>query len=171
MLVLFNPVQEMALFSLSYWCRIHLYRRTASSFAILRERLRAALSLCVQWRQGSSAKSSSERDNIMSDTPYIVARTTPRFAFIAEAEIVGMKDRARVSELSARGCYIDSINPLAKGTDVRFRIRYGCSTCEFSGSVIYTHAGFGMGVVFGQLTAEQRSTLDVWLDELARKLD
>jgi hypothetical protein len=28
-----------------------------------------------------------------------------------------------------------------------------------------------MGVVFGGLTAEQRSTLDVWLDELARKLD
>ena len=62
-----------------------------------------------------------------SDIPYTVARTTPRFAFIAEAEIVGMKDRARVSELSARGCYIDSINPLPKGTDVRLRIRYGAA--------------------------------------------
>lgn len=107
----------------------------------------------------------------MSDTPYAVARTTPRFTFIAEAEIVGMLDYSRVSELSARGCYIDSINPLPKGTDVRLRIRYGCSTCEFSGSVIYTHAGFGMGVMFGELTSEQRSTLDVWLDELARKQD
>ncbi len=107
----------------------------------------------------------------MSETPYTVARLTPRFAFIAEAEIVGMRDRARVSELSARGCYIDSINPLPKGTDVRIRIRYGCSTCDFDGSVIYTHAGFGMGVVFGTLTTEQRSTLDVWLDELARKMD
>jgi hypothetical protein len=107
----------------------------------------------------------------MSDTPYIVSRTTPRFAFIAEAEIEGMKDCARVSELSARGCYIDSINPLPKETKVRIRIRYGCSNCEFSGTVIYTHAGFGMGVVFGEMTAEQRSTLDVWLDELARKLD
>jgi hypothetical protein len=107
----------------------------------------------------------------MSETPYVVARATPRFAFIAEAEIVGMKDRARVSELSARGCYIDSINPLCKDTPIRFRIRYGCSTCEFSGTVIYTHAGFGMGVVFGEMTPEQRSTLDVWLDELARKLD
>ena len=107
----------------------------------------------------------------MSETPYIVARTTPRFAFIAEAEISGMKDRARVSELSARGCYIDSINPLPKDTPVRFRIRYGCSTCEFAGTVIYTHAGFGMGVVFGELSSEQRSTLDVWMDELARKLD
>jgi hypothetical protein len=107
----------------------------------------------------------------MSEIPYAVARTTPRFAFIAEAEILGMKDRARVSELSARGCYIDSINPLPKGTDVRVRIRYGCSTCEFSGTVIYTHAGFGMGVTFGTMSAEQRSTLEVWLSELARKLD
>jgi len=107
----------------------------------------------------------------MSDTPYTVARTTPRFAFIAEAEIVGSRDYSRVSELSARGCYIDSINPMPKGTQLRLRIRYGCSTCEFPGTVIYTHAGFGMGVLFGELTPEQRSTLEVWLDELARKLD
>ena len=105
----------------------------------------------------------------MSNTPYTVARTTPRFAFIAEAEIDGMKSSARVSELSARGCYIDSINPLPKDSKVRLRIRYGCSNCEFSGTVIYTHAGFGMGLVFNNLTNEQSSTLDVWLDELARK--
>jgi hypothetical protein len=107
----------------------------------------------------------------MSNTPYTVARTTPRFAFIAEAEIDGVNSSARVSELSSRGCYIDSINPLPKDTNVRLRIRYGCSTCQFSGTVIYTHAGFGMGVVFGELTNEQRSTLEVWLEELARKLD
>jgi hypothetical protein len=111
------------------------------------------------------------RDDTMSETTYAVARTTPRFAFIAEAEVKGVKDRARVSQLSARGCYIDLISPLLKGTDVAVRIRYGCSSCEFSGTVIYTHAGFGMGVAFGELTGEQRSTLDVWLDELSRKLD
>lgn len=107
----------------------------------------------------------------MNDTTYTMARTTPRFAFIAEAEISGMLASARVSELSARGCYIDSINPLPKDTAVCLRIRYGCSSCEFSGTVLYTHAGFGMGVVFGELSSEQRSTLDVWLDELARKLE
>ena len=69
----------------------------------------------------------------MSETQYTVARTTPRFSFIAEAEILGMNQRARVSELSSRGCYIDSINPLPKDTDVRVRIRYGCSTCDFAG--------------------------------------
>ena len=106
----------------------------------------------------------------MNDTSYAVRRTTPRFTFIAEAEVVGMAsgDRSRVSELSARGCYIDTINPFPKGTDVHLRIYYGCSACEFPGKVIYTHAGFGMGMVFGELNAEQAATLDVWLDELAR---
>jgi hypothetical protein len=107
----------------------------------------------------------------MSETSYTMVRTTPRFVFIAEAEIIGARDHARVSELSARGCYVDSINPLPKDTELQIRIRYGCSSCEFPGTVIYTHAGFGMGVVFGELNAEQRATLDVWLDELARKLD
>jgi hypothetical protein len=107
----------------------------------------------------------------MTETSYTVRRTTPRFAFIAEAEVVGAKDRSRVSELSARGCYVDTINPLPKGTSVSLRIRYGCSTCDFPVKVIYTHAGFGMGVVFADLNAEQAATLGVWLDELARKLD
>jgi len=107
----------------------------------------------------------------MSEITYAVRRTTPRFTFIAEAEIVGVGDTSRVSELSARGCYIDTLNPLPKGSDVRLRIRYGCSTCEFPGKVIYMHAGFGMGVVFGEMNSGQAATLDVWLDELARKSD
>jgi hypothetical protein len=112
-----------------------------------------------------------QRGTAMDETTYAVRRTTPRFTFIAEAEVVGVGDRSRVSELSARGCYVDTINPLPKGTDVRLRISYGCSTCEFPAKVIYTHAGFGMGVVFGELNAEQAATLGVWLDELARKSD
>lgn len=105
----------------------------------------------------------------MNETSYAIRRTTPRFAFIAEAEVVGLGGRSRVSELSARGCYVDTINPLPKNTEVRLRIRYGCSSCEFAAKVIYTHAGYGMGVVFGEMDAEQSATLGVWLDELARK--
>jgi hypothetical protein len=35
--------------------------------------------------------------------------------------------------------------------------------------VIYTHAGFGMGIRFGASQLENRATLNAWLDELARK--
>ena len=109
----------------------------------------------------------------MPETEFSVARATPRFSFIAEAEVMGLLDGtrvvARVSELSSRGCYVDTVNPFPVGTELRVRIRYGCSTCELPGEVIYTHSGYGMGVRFGETAPEHRATLDAWLDELARK--
>src|SRR6266404_5611574 len=108
----------------------------------------------------------------MPETRYSVSRANARFAFIAEAEVAevgnGPRFVARVSELSSRGCYVDTVNPFPDGTKLRISIRYGCSTCDFTGSVIYTHPGFGMGVRFGETTAASRATLDAWLDELAR---
>ena len=108
-----------------------------------------------------------------AETQFSVNRANPRFSFIAEAEVVersnGARVVARISELSSRGCYVDIVNPFPVGTEVRVRIRYGCSTCELPGKVIYTHSGFGMGVRFEETGAEHRATLDVWLDELARK--
>jgi hypothetical protein len=109
----------------------------------------------------------------MPETRYSVSRANARFSFIAEAEVAevgkGQRFVARVSELSLRGCYVDTVNPFPDGTELRISIRYGCSTCDFKGSVIYTHPGFGMGVRFGEATASNRATLDAWLDELARK--
>jgi hypothetical protein len=109
----------------------------------------------------------------MPETQYSVSRSNPRFLFIAEAEVaeVGKEQGfvARVSELSTQGCYIDTVSPFPVGTELRIRIRYGCSTCDLSGSVIYTHSGFGMGVRFGESKPENRAMLDAWLDELARK--
>jgi hypothetical protein len=109
----------------------------------------------------------------MPEASFLIHRTAPRFSFVAEAEVMGVNDEmrvvARISELSSRGCYVDTVNPFPEGTELRLRIRYGCSTCELTGKIIYTHTGYGMGVVFGEMAAEQRAILDAWLDELARK--
>jgi hypothetical protein len=109
----------------------------------------------------------------MPETEYTVARANPRFSFVAEAEVTWPVNQtrvvARVSELSARGCYVDTIYPFPMDTELRFLIRYGCSTCEVLGKVIYTHSGFGMGVRFGDLAHNHQATLNSWLDELARK--
>jgi hypothetical protein len=106
-----------------------------------------------------------------SSTP--VNRANPRFSFVANAEATGLRDGtrivARVSQLSARGCYVDTLDPFPIGTAVLLRIRYGSSTCEVPGKVAYTHSSCGMGVVFDNLAVEQRSTIDSWLSELARK--
>jgi len=109
----------------------------------------------------------------MAETSFSVSRANPRFSFIAEAEVLGLRDDtrivARISELSCRGCYIDTINPVAIGTELRLRIRYGGSTCEVPCKVIYTHSGYGMGVLFGEMAAGALSAIQSWLDELARK--
>jgi len=109
----------------------------------------------------------------MPEASFLTPRTTPRFMFVAEAEVVGLGDKTRVvtriSELSSRGCYVDTVNPFPVDTELTFRIRYGCSTCELSGKVIYMHTGFGMGVLFGEIAPHHRATLDAWLGEIARK--
>lgn len=109
----------------------------------------------------------------MHESSAPIKRANPRFSFVANAEATALWDGtrivARVSELSARGCYVDTIDPFPIGTAVSLRIRYGSSTCEVPGKVAYTHSACGMGVVFDALAAEQRSAIDSWLSELARK--
>ena len=91
----------------------------------------------------------------MPETEFQITRA-PRFSFVAEAEVTWPADQtrvvARVSELSARGCYVDTVYPFPMDTELHFLIRYGCSTCEMPGKVIYSHSGFGMGVVFGKMS-------------------
>jgi hypothetical protein len=108
----------------------------------------------------------------MPETQYKETRI-PRFSFVAEAEVTWKEDKSRIltriSELSAQGCYVDTVNPFPMDTDLHFLIRYGCSTCELRGKVIYTHSGFGVGVLFGEIAPIHRATLNSWLEELARK--
>src|SRR5438477_30287 len=49
-------------------------------------------------------------------------RRMPRVPFVASAELLevdnGTRMNAQVSELSLHGCYVDTLNPLPKGTSV-----------------------------------------------------
>jgi len=111
----------------------------------------------------------------MKNVDYPIKRSNPRFTFSAEAEAVlrdGTSVDAQVFELSARGCYIDTVKPIDMGTELTLRISNGMSMCELQGKVIYTHPGggmgvFGMGVVFEEMAPEQRVELESWLRDLA----
>jgi hypothetical protein len=111
----------------------------------------------------------------MTNETYAVRRKNPRFQFSAEAEAVlgdGTSLDAQVFELSARGCYIDTLKSIPVGSEPQLRISNGMSMCELQGKVIYTHTGygmgvFGMGVVFDEMGAEQRASLETWLRDLA----
>lgn len=111
----------------------------------------------------------------MADGPYTVRRANPRFSFFADAEVTlrdGTGVRAQLAELSSRGCYIDTLEPIPIRTKLRLRICDGISTCELHGKVLYMHSGggfgiFGMGVLFEEMGAEQHSAIDTWLRGLA----
>jgi|SRR5579884_3540263 len=111
----------------------------------------------------------------MPQTTFAIKRTCPRFSFFAEAKAMlqdGSSVSAQVSELSSRGCYIDTLEPIPIGTELHLCISHAHITCELPGKVIYMHSGygmgiFGMGVVFGKITPNQHSALQCWLREVA----
>ena len=111
----------------------------------------------------------------MADGPYTVRRANPRFSFFADAEVTlrdGTGVRAQLAELSSRGCYIDTLEPIPIRTKLRLRICDGMNTCELHGKVLYMHSGggfgiFGMGVLFEEMGAEQHSAIDAWIRGLA----
>jgi PilZ domain len=77
----------------------------------------------------------------------------------------GVRLNARTSDISRTGCYIDTLNPVPQGSQVRVRITHRQEVFEAVASVVYVSAGLGMGIRFTQITAQQQATLDKWLDE------
>jgi hypothetical protein len=114
---------------------------------------------------------------MMPEPTFAQKRAHPRFLFVADSEITlrdGTSVPTQLDELSARGCYMGALKPIPIGTEFRLRIWEGIRACELEGKVIYEHPGntlgiFGMGVLFGNMAAEQRSVIDAWLHELAGK--
>jgi hypothetical protein len=107
-------------------------------------------------------------------TPGTERRRVPRFPFVANAEVVDTNSRtrmnARVSELSLYGCYVDAINPLAKGASVFIKISTDVDFVEAHGMVAYVHPSLGMGIAFFNVNANFLPILQVWLMRAVREL-
>jgi hypothetical protein len=119
-----------------------------------------------------------ESENAMiANAPFTEKRADQRFSFFADAEIVlhnGTSVRTQITEVSSRGCYMGTLVPIPIGTKFRLRILHDMRTCELQGRVIYLHSDggmgiFGMGVLIEKIAADERSVMDVWLYDLARK--
>jgi hypothetical protein len=110
-------------------------------------------------------------------SPFAEKRANRRFSFFADAEITlgdGTSVATQLAELSSRGCYIGTLVPIPVGTQFRLRISDGLRTCELQGKVVYLHSSnglgiFGIGVHLEDEAAEERSVIDAWLHDLARK--
>ena len=100
-------------------------------------------------------------------------RSVLRCPLVASAEVIdlhsGTRLSARISELSVGGCYLDVLTPFPEGTLVKLRIIRDQGVFATNGKVVYTHANFGMGVAFTDLTHDQRSILEAWIAEIVSK--
>ncbi len=101
---------------------------------------------------------------------HTVTRTVPRYTFVAVAEIIEIESKVcivgRVTEISRKGCYVDTLNPLPLGTSLSVVISRDQGNFATRGKVIYVHEGIGMGVAFLDLSDDQLKILDSWLSEL-----
>jgi len=95
-------------------------------------------------------------------------RRTPRFSFIAHAELredaSQVRVVSRVSELSLNGCYLDMMNPFPAGTMVTLRITAGEETFEAHAKIIYSTPNMGAGAALLDVDPKHQSLLKRWLD-------
>ena len=114
-------------------------------------------------------KSSDEQSSV--GPPYSRQRTVPRYTFIAVAEITEAAGQTcvlgKVAEISRKGCYVDTLNPLPVGTPLSIVISRDQANFVTPGKIIYAREGSGVGVGFLDPTDDQLRLLDSWLSELA----
>lgn len=65
------------------------------------------------------------------------------------------KRQSRISDMSAGGCFIESMTSFREGEPVAFELHTTSgATLRFSGTVAYVLEGFGFGMTFTDLTPE-----------------
>lgn len=96
-------------------------------------------------------------------------RRTPRYPFIAMAEIFDERENARkstkISDLSRHGCYVEMADPFPQGTNVTIEIYTETESLETHATVAYLEPKEGMGLTFGEMPEYYANTLKRWLKE------
>ena len=94
-------------------------------------------------------------------------RRTPRFTFIASAELIEQKTEVRiatrVSELSLHGCYLDMMNPFPQDTLVLVKIFAGEDFFHAKAKIVYVQPNLGCGVSFLEVEPPALAVLGRWL--------
>ena len=100
---------------------------------------------------------------------YVVERKSPRFPFIASAQVVETRTEARLvartSDISREGVYLDMLNPLPTGTRLKINVTHQNKQLDAVGLVVHSELNVGMGIQFEEVG--QRAVIDAWLAELA----
>lgn len=98
-------------------------------------------------------------------------RRFPRYRFVADTEITEVASNTRLggrsSDLSLGGCFLDMVNPLPEGTEIRVTVHYASASFTALGRVAFAFPNAGMGVVFTNVGDDQLTVLRKWLADLS----
>ena len=112
-----------------------------------------------------SADDSADRDE---------RRKIARFAISATAEAQELPTQTRLSgrasDLGMGGCYVDAVSPFPIGASLMIKLVSGNRNVAAKGTVVYAKAGMGMGVMFTEISADQKENLRAWVGELSGEL-
>ena len=94
-------------------------------------------------------------------------RRTPRYPFIATAEVTDTSSQAsttaQVSELSLYGCYLQMPNPLPEDAQVKIKIYSEGKFFESNGVIAYSQPNAGVGITFRDVRPQLLTVLKQWL--------
>jgi PilZ domain len=96
-------------------------------------------------------------------------RTHPQYGFNADAEVIeeGSSTRieTRITNISQRGCYVETAQSFPLGTAIEVKITKGGESFVAPGRIVYS-SDKGMGLTFGDIEGEQHERLEAWLGPL-----
>jgi PilZ domain-containing protein len=103
---------------------------------------------------------------------FVERRKHPRFKLSVPVEVHAEGSAAPIhcstSDLSLDGCYIESMYPFAKGTNLDLKLEVG-ETLVISARVITCDPQFGNGIYFVKILPEDLNQLGKFLDQAKRQ--
>jgi hypothetical protein len=97
-------------------------------------------------------------------------RKNKRFAVSVSAELLELQTstrlNGRVSDLGMGGCYIDTVSPFPIGAALMVKLVSGNRSVVAKAAVVYAQVGMGMGLLFTDISADEKKNLCAWLNEL-----
>jgi hypothetical protein len=124
--------------------------------------------VAIQLKQATHSQSRTNSTSSVSvEQPASDQRFSVRHLFSAAATLIeansGVRLRARCSDLSMAGCYIDTLNPFPKDSRVLLQLSSNDVNFVALAQVITHHVGMGMGLAFEKLESGQKAILVDWL--------
>jgi len=97
-------------------------------------------------------------------------RRAARRTLIASAELIDVRTearlKARTSDVSTVGCYLDTMTTLPAGTEVRLTISHNEATVTVLGIIANSQPHVGMGIRFTDISLDDQKVMEMWLAAL-----